>query len=131
MKTNPKAVVHLLHGFICSGKTTFAKKLELESNTIRFTHDERMCKLYGINPPIEKFKEYYERVEILIWEMSTKLLKLDINVIIDSGFWTISSREKVIERCKKLKVEPRLYNINCSDLLRRKRLTLRHSNINE
>ena len=49
--------LHLIHGFVGAGKTTFAKKLEHFLPAVRFTHDEWMSKLYGENPPLEHFNE--------------------------------------------------------------------------
>jgi predicted kinase len=43
---------HLIHGFLGAGKTTFARELERNIPAIRFSHDEWMVRLYGIDPPI-------------------------------------------------------------------------------
>lgn len=42
--------VFMLHGFLGSGKTTFARHLEHKYTALRFTHDEWMQQLYGIDP---------------------------------------------------------------------------------
>lgn len=34
--------VHMIHGFVGVGKTTFAKKLQQEVNAVRFSPDEWM-----------------------------------------------------------------------------------------
>ena len=68
------ATIHLLHGFTGAGKSTFAKKLESEIRAIRFSPDEWMVKLYGNNPPEEKFAEYFQNVESLIWQVSSQVL---------------------------------------------------------
>src|SRR2546421_108333 len=53
------ATVHLIHGFLGSGKTTFARQLEESLPAIRFTHDEWMSRIYGEDPPVERFAEYF------------------------------------------------------------------------
>lgn len=124
MNQTKKATIHILHGFICSGKTTFAKKLENEGNRkVRFTEDERMVKLYGINPPEEVFQIYYERVENLIWEYCKKLVKCNVDVILDFGLWKKAKRKEAISRAESFWVEVKLYNIQCSEKERLKRLS--------
>jgi predicted kinase len=49
--------VHMIHGYLGAGKTTFARRLEQELPAIRFTHDEWMARLYGIDPPVEHFAD--------------------------------------------------------------------------
>ena len=51
------ATLYLIHGYIASGKMTYAKKLEAETDAIRFTLDEWMVNFYGANPPANKFAE--------------------------------------------------------------------------
>ena len=46
--------VHMIHGYLGAGKTTLARRLEREAPAIRFTHDEWMARLYGIDPPAER-----------------------------------------------------------------------------
>jgi len=41
------ATLHLIVGFLCSGKTTFAKKLEQELPALRLTPDEWHLRLFG------------------------------------------------------------------------------------
>lgn len=47
MKQTNKPIAHLICGFIGSGKTTFARKLEKETGAARFTKDEWMVRLFG------------------------------------------------------------------------------------
>jgi predicted kinase len=62
------AITHLIHGFVGTGKTTYAVKLEKEVPAIRFSLDDWIIVLYGQNPPKESFAEHYSRVEALIWQ---------------------------------------------------------------
>ena len=88
-----KPTAHLLHGFIGSGKTTFARQLERQCGAVRFTHDEWMVKLYGWNPPEKHYEAYFARVENLIWEEATLVIHAGTDVILDFGFWTRESRD--------------------------------------
>ena len=60
------ATLHLLHGPVGSGKTTFARQLERKIRAVRFTPDEWMIRLYGDRPPVETFQETLDRLYELI-----------------------------------------------------------------
>ena len=103
---------HLIHGFIGSGKTTFAKALaESESSCIRFTHDEWTHRLYGVSPPPEKFDELFQRIDTLIWDTALELLSKGCPVILDSGFWTTASRTTAREQLAREGHESVFYDI--------------------
>lgn len=87
-----KPTAHLLHGFIGCGKTAFARRLEDELPAVRFTHDEWMARLYGQNPPEDKFAEYFDRVDALLWQQALSVLRVGSDVIMDIGFWSRESR---------------------------------------
>jgi len=55
------ATAHLIDGFLGAGKTTFARQLERDLPGIRFTHDEWMARLYGDDPPVDRFAECFRR----------------------------------------------------------------------
>lgn len=120
-----RATAHLLHGFAGSGKTTFARNLEKSENAIRYTHDEWMNRLYGPNPPSNKFEDFYNRVSDLIWDQAKKNLKLGVNVIIDFGFWSRKSRDEARSIINNVGVKFKLYNITCSKDLMKERVLKR------
>jgi predicted kinase len=119
------ATIHLLHGFVGSGKTTFAKKLEQDLNCVRFTSDEWMIALYGDNPPVESFSDYYERVSNLIWRLATRILETGGDVIIDSGAWKRAERDLWRERADKLNVALKLYALQCPEEVMKSRVLAR------
>lgn len=86
---------HLLCGFIGSGKTTFARELEKETGALRFTKDEWMVKIFGNNPPKDKFAEYDNNMNKLTTETALTCLKAGVSVIIDDGFWYRKQRDEM------------------------------------
>ena len=58
------ATVHLIHGYLCSGKTTFAKELERHTSGVRSSLDEWMTALTG--DPVHLDDELYERLYGLV-----------------------------------------------------------------
>ena len=109
MQENNKPLAHIIIGFIGSGKTTFARKLEKETGAIRFTKDEWMVRVFGNTPPKDKFEEYDNKMASLATDMALKCLKAGTDVIIDEGFWVKEHRDAIREKVKKVGAIPKLY----------------------
>ena len=118
-------IAHLIHGYIGAGKTTFARKLEKEQSAVRFSADEWMVALYGHNPPVEHFAEYFESVDELIWKTALDVLQVGCDVIIDSGFWTRVSRDTARRRLHAIRASAKFYSVSCPDDLMRVRTVQR------
>lgn len=101
--------IYLIHGFVGSGKTTFAKKLAQETGAVRFTPDEWMIHFYGTNPKVDDFENYHDRVKDMIWQMTREFVARDQSVILDYGFWTRQSRDEYRNKVKELSAEVILY----------------------
>ncbi len=109
------ATAHLIHGFLGAGKTTFAKRLELELPALRFSHDEWMSRLFGEDPPADQFAALHERVWDLMAEVWMRCLRLDTDVVLDLGFWTLVERDHVREQVAATGARCRLYELNCPE----------------
>ena len=86
------ATLYLLCGLPGAGKTTLAKELEQSPATMRLTPDEWLGELLtdaGDKPALDRLRE---PVEAMQWELAKKLLRLEINVVLDWGFWTRAKR---------------------------------------
>lgn len=124
MLSAPKA--YMVHGFLGVGKTTFAKKLEIEQAAVRFTHDEWMVRLYGSDPPAEHFQEYACRVFETMEEVWTRCLDLGTNIVLDFGFWSQAERKYVRSVVSRCNGEPVLYRLACSEDVAWKRIERRN-----
>lgn len=109
------ATAHLIHGYLGSGKTTFAKALEEETGALRFTHDEWMKKLYGDDPAEEHFADYANRVSEVMEGLWTRCLQIGADVILDSGFWSRNERDRARLILASLGADCRLYRLSCSE----------------
>jgi predicted kinase len=106
---------HSIHGYLGVGKTTFARQLERDTLAIRFSHDEWMVRLYGDNPPVERFADYYRRVYEQIEEIWPRCLNFGVDVVLDFGFWSRDERDATREKISELGAVARLYRLNCPE----------------
>ncbi|ATP96836.1 hypothetical protein C3D80_16375 [Cronobacter sakazakii] len=107
--------VFMLHGFLGSGKTTFARHLEHKYTALRFTHDEWMQQLYGIDPPQANFADYAQRVFNVMEPLWTRCVELNNNVILDFGFWSREERVRVREIITAHNGQAVLCRLSCPD----------------
>jgi predicted kinase len=119
------ATLHLLHGPVGSGKTTFAKQLEHRIRAVRFTPDEWMIRLYGDRPPVATFQETLDRLYELIWEHAARVLRTGTDVIMDCGFWSRASRDEARRRAAALDAACRFYVLDCPVDVARQRVLRR------
>jgi predicted kinase len=109
------AIVHLIHGYLGVGKTTFAKRLERELPAIRFTHDEWMVRLYGDDPPQEMYADYFKRVYDLIGALWLRCVALGNDVVLDFGFWSRAERDRMRAAVAAAGAECTLYDVRCPE----------------
>jgi len=121
--------VHLIHGYIGAGKTTFAKQLAEKVNGVRFNSDEWMARLYGEDPPADQFAERLERVFALIDEQWVRVVRCGVDVVLDNGFWTRATRDAARRRAAAAGADCRLYALECSDATARERVRRRNADL--
>lgn len=91
------ATLHLIVGLPCAGKTTYAKKLELEESALRLTPDDWHIRLFGHDFTLDTVHPEHDarhtQIEEIMWEVAARALTLGMSVILDFGFWARSERE--------------------------------------
>lgn len=118
----------MLCGLICSGKTTLAKKIERENKAVIFSPDDWMIKLFGPNHSELDGLKYAPRVAELIRMTYTRLLELNIDIVLDDGFQKRASRDEVRSYAEKLGVNHKLYFLNYPEHVLLQRLSQRNTN---
>jgi predicted kinase len=75
-------------GLPCTGKTTAARRIEVERHALRLTKDEWVKSLYGNeNPPGAT-----DVIEGRLIEIGLRVLELGTDVVIDFGLWSRDER---------------------------------------
>jgi predicted kinase len=85
--------LHLMVGLPCSGKTTWARTLEVERGALRLTPDEWQIRLFGQDATDPQHDWRHDTIEALLWELAQRALRLGSSVILDFGFWAREERE--------------------------------------
>jgi predicted kinase len=119
-------VVHMVHGYLGAGKTTFSKRLELELPAVRFSPDEWMVTLYGHDPPAAQFEEYLRRVFEIAHDTWPKVTRAGLDVVLDFGFWSRRLRDQVRAMAAALGADTRIYALRCSERTARQRCLQRN-----
>jgi predicted kinase len=129
------ATLHLIVGLPCSGKTTYAKKLELEKSALRLTPDEWHTRLFGQDFGLDlEHPEHDARhglIESMMWDVAARALQLGTNVILDFGFWGKSEREDYRARAAQVEANTIIHFLNVSEQELLARLEIRNANLPE
>lgn len=86
------AKVILICGKICSGKSTYAEKLRVTHRAVLLSVDEISLAIFGQHIG-EKHDEYVTNIQNYLFGKSLEIIKSDINVILDWGFWQRKDRD--------------------------------------
>jgi predicted kinase len=83
-----RPTLFLTVGLPCTGKTTAARRLEVERDALRLTKDEWVKALYGHqNPPAAQAV-----IEGRLVEVGLRALELGTSVVLDFGLWSRDER---------------------------------------
>lgn len=100
----------LMCGLPGAGKTTLAKRLEVERCAIRLTPDEWILAL-GLDPYDEPRRSLVEGIQ---WDVARRALALGTSVILDFGFWSRRERDDFRFRAAALGVGFEIHFVNAS-----------------
>ena len=97
-----QTTLHLMVGLPCAGKTTLARKLEVERSALRLTPDEWQVRLFGQDAAEPEHNARHDLIEAMLWEVAARVLVLGTSVILDFGFWAREEREDFRGRAQQL-----------------------------
>ena len=78
-------------GKLCSGKTTYAKKLQKEGKAVILSVDEIMLAVFGQDAG-EKHDDYIAGIKKYLYQKTLEIIENGLDVILDWGFWTKEER---------------------------------------
>ena len=108
-------IAYVICGFIGTGKTTFARKLEKETGAIRVTKDEWIIKIFGNKITLDNnFEVYDKNITKLATDIAFKILNAGKDVIIDEGFWVKSQRDDIKKKILQVGAKPIFYYVESS-----------------
>lgn len=124
------AKVFLMCGKICSGKSTYAKKLAETKNAVILSVDEIMLAIFGQDSG-ENHDIYVKRIQAYLYEKTLDFVASGINVILDFGFWTKQERTNVKEFFQARNVSFEFHYLNISQSEWKKRIAKRNIEVSQ
>lgn len=124
------AKVYLIAGKICSGKTTFAKKLCMEKRAVLLSTDEITLAVFGQHIG-EKHDEVVENTQAYLFEKSLEIIGCGINVCLDWGFWQKDERDYARDFYKSRLIDTEFYYVDISESEWQKRIEKRNQAISD
>lgn len=121
------ATLHLMVGLPCSGKTTLARKLEVERSALRLTPNEWQLRLFGQDAEAPEHDARHSLIEGMLWDVASRALALGTNVILDFGFWAREEREDFRARAQRLGARSEVHFLDAPEAELLRQLALRNS----
>ena len=118
----------LICGKICSGKTTYAKRLLFENKAVLLSVDEILLAIFGQHIG-EKHDEIADKTEIYLLEKSIEIINSGIDVILDWGFWTNKKRKYASMFYKDKGINIEWHYIDINDIIWHKNIITRNNKI--
>ncbi len=122
------AKVFLICGKICSGKSTYAKQLQAADRSVILSVDEIMLAVFGLYAG-EKHDEYAANVRHYLFQKSLELIRAEINVILDWGFWTRAGRNEAKAFYRSRNIECELHYLDLGDEIWQARIDKRNQSV--
>lgn len=118
-----RPVLFLTVGLPCTGKTTAARRIEVEQNALRLTKDEWVKALYGDdNPWVAQ-----EVIEGRLIQIGLRVLELGSNVVLDYGLWSRDERSALRQAAADVGATVQMHYFELDPAEQRTRLDLRQA----
>ena len=123
-KTNTP-VCYLICGFIGAGKSTYSKKLALQTGATHLNTDEWCMKLFSPEEYQQNWSDCFVKTVEYLWTEAAKEKEKGNSVIFDMGFWTKQSRKYGIKKATKLGFIPKIHYVYAPDKILKERISKR------
>lgn len=109
------ATLYMICGMAGAGKTTLGKQMEITHGALRLCPDEWIKAVIRDETDKADLDRLRDPVEALQWSTAQKLLRLDVNVILENGFWGRGERLQFSSEAKGLGAEVELHYLDVSE----------------
>jgi predicted kinase len=116
-----RPTLFLTVGLPGTGKTTEARRLEVDERALRLTKDEWMKALYGPENP----SPASDVIEGRLIEIGLRALSLGVNVVVDFGLWSKEERSALRQAAAELDVQVVIRYFDLTSVEQRSRLDRR------
>ncbi len=117
-----RPTLFLTVGLPGTGKTTEARRIELEQHALRLTKDEWMKALFGLGNP----SSASDVIEGRLIDIALRALELGANVVLDYGLWGRDERSALRQAAADRGAAVQLRYFEVTPAEQRKRLDQRH-----
>ena len=118
-----RPILFLTVGLPGTGKTTEARRIEVDQHALRLTKDEWMKALYGLGNP----SSASDVIEGRLIDIALRALELGVNVVVDYGLWGRDERSALRQAAADLGAAVQLRYFEVTPAEQRKRLDQRHT----
>jgi predicted kinase len=126
------AAVYFICGPVGAGKTTYSQRLVKEIKAVHFNIDDWMVTLFGADAPnplnLEWALPRTLRCNEQIWKITLQLLALNVNVILDLGFYRKEQRLAFKKMAEGAGVDYEFHSVETAVETRRLRVRARNQN---
>lgn len=120
------AKVIMTCGKLCSGKSTYARKLREELGAVILSMDSLMLTLFPEGAG-EMHDVYAQRTEKYLLALSLQILETGADVILDWGLWTAEQRQRLRDFYAAHRIENEIHYLRISDEERSRRIRRRNA----
>lgn len=110
--------VIVLIGRLCSGKTTYVRRLMEEEHAIPLSSDELMQTIFP-EPLGDQFDKYCRRGMQYLYQLAGQLARSGAVVVLDMGMWTRENRREVREALEGVELDWRWLRVDDDEWKRR------------
>ena len=122
------AKVIMICGKLCSGKTTYARRLLQAGNAALLSIDEIMLAMFGQHCG-DMHEEYAARAEKYLLGKALELTDAGVDVVFDWGFWREEQRRRVRGIFAARGIECQMHLIHIDDAEWKKRIEKRNAEV--